>query len=252
MIDSHAHIYLDDFLNDLDEMIFRAKEVGVSKILLPNIDIHTIAPMLDVESRYPDICIPMIGLHPCSVKEDYEDQLQIMQEWLTKRKFLAIGEIGTDLYWDKTFWRQQQKAFRFQCDLALEHGLPVAIHCRESIDETIELLLGYQGQGLQGVFHCFTGTIEQAKKINNLGFYLGIGGVSTFKNGGMDRVIPFLDKTKIILETDAPYLAPVPHRGKRNEPAYVSIVAEKVAEYLELTKKDVIELTINNTHDLFF
>ena len=252
MIDSHAHIYLDDFKDDLDQMIKRAKDAGVTKVLMPNIDKDSIDDMLQVEQDYPEICSAMIGLHPCSVKEDYKEQLALVETWLIKRKFLAVGEIGTDLYWDKSFWPQQQESFHFQCELALQHNLPIVIHCRESIDETIDMVAAYEDRGLRGVFHCFTGSVKQAEQITGLGFYLGIGGVSTFKNGGMDQVIPYLDKSKIILETDSPYLTPVPHRGKRNEPAYVSLVADKVGEYLQLARKEVIKLTVDNTHQLFF
>ena len=252
MIDSHAHIYLDDFKDDLDQMIKRAKDAGVTKVLMPNIDKDSIDDMLQVEQDYPEICSAMIGLHPCSVKEDYKEQLALVETWLNKRKFLAVGEIGTDLYWDKSFWPQQQESFHFQCELALQHNLPIVIHCRESIDETIDMVAAYEDRGLRGVFHCFTGSVMQAEQITGLGFYLGIGGVSTFKNGGMDQVIPYLDKSKIILETDSPYLTPVPHRGKRNEPAYVSLVADKVGEYLQLARKEVIKLTVDNTHQLFF
>lgn len=252
MIDTHAHIYLEHFNEDLDEVITRAKESGIDKILLPNIDSTTIDQMLELEANYPDICYPMIGLHPCSVKSDFEKELQIVEEWLNKRKFLAIGEMGTDLYWDKTFWNQQQEAFRFQCELALNYDLPIVIHCRETIDETIDLVQEYEGKGLKGVFHCFTGNADQGKRITNLDFYLGLGGVSTFKNGGMDQVIPHMDRSKIILETDSPYLTPTPHRGKRNEPSYVALVADKVAEYLNLSKEALDELTTANANELFF
>lgn len=251
MIDSHAHIYLEDFKDDLDEVISRAREAGVSKILLPNVDVNSIESMLKVEQTYPDMCIAMIGLHPCYVKEDFRDQLKVVETWLDKRNFLAIGEIGTDLYWDKTYWEQQQKAFHFQCNLAMDYNLPIVIHCRESIDETIEMVSGYESRGIRGVFHCFTGSIEQGQKITEMGFYLGLGGVSTFKNSGMDKVIPHLDKTKIILETDSPYLTPTPYRGKRNEPGYVSLVADKVSELLNLSKEVLIDLTVNNTYSLF-
>lgn len=252
MIDSHAHIYLEDFEDDLEEVIQRAKEEGVEKILMPNIDSESVEAMLKVELKYPEICIPMMGLHPCSVSENYKDQLKLVEDWFKKRQFLAVGEIGTDLYWDKTFWPQQQEAFHFQCNLALEYNLPIVIHCRDSINETIRMVNEYHEKGLCGVFHCFNGSVEQAKEITEMGFYLGLGGVSTFKNGGMDQVIPFLDKTKIILETDSPYLTPAPYRGKRNEPAYVSLVAKKVSEYLNISIEAVIKLTVGNTKKLFF
>lgn len=252
MIDTHAHIYLEHFDEDRDEVIERALASGIEKILLPNIDSSSIDSMLELEEKYPDICYPMMGLHPCSVKEDFEKELELVQEWLNKRKFLAIGEMGTDLYWDKTFWEEQKTAFRYQCDLALKHDLPIVIHCRETIDETIDLVAEYEGKGLRGVFHCFTGNVEQGKKITEIGFYLGLGGVSTFKNGGMDQVIPRLDRSKIILETDSPYLTPAPHRGKRNEPSYTALVANKVADYLDLSKEAFDELTTANANALFF
>ena len=252
MIDTHAHIYLEHFQNDLDDVIDRALKAGVKKILLPNIDRTSIDSMLKLEEQYPEVCYPMMGLHPCSVNEDFEKELQLVEDWFEKRSFLAVGEMGTDLYWDKTFWEQQKKAFHFQCELALTHDLPIVIHCRESIDETIDLVKKYQGRGLKGVFHCFTGTSDQGKLITDMGFFLGLGGVSTFKNGGMDHVIPHLDPSKIILETDSPYLTPTPHRGKRNEPAYVSLVADKVSDYLNITKEELDALTTANANELFF
>ncbi|WP_420578018.1 TatD family hydrolase [Ekhidna sp.] len=252
MIDTHAHIYLEHFEEDINEVINRALGAGIEKILLPNIDSSSIESMLKLEENYPDVCYPMMGLHPCSVKEDFEKELQLVEDWFSKRSFLAVGEMGTDLYWDKSYWEQQKEAFHFQCKLALKYDLPIAIHCRETIDETIDLVSQYQGKGLKGVFHCFTGTVNQGKQITDQGFYLGLGGVSTFKNGGMDQVIPHLDRSKIILETDSPYLTPTPYRGKRNEPAYVSLVADKVAEYLKMTKEELGELTTANANDLFF
>lgn len=251
-IDTHAHIYVEEFTQDIDEVIKRAIDSGVEKILLPNIDVDTIESMLELEAKYPAYCFPMMGLHPCSVKEDFKEQLDQVESWLSKRKFLAVGEIGTDLYWDKTFWPQQQEAFRIQCELALKNSIPVAIHCRDSIDETIALVEDFSKQGLKGVFHCFTGSAEQGKKITDLGFYLGLGGVSTFKNGGLDQVIPHLDLDKILLETDSPYLAPTPDRGKRNEPAKVSIIASKIGDYLNISPEEVGFLTTKNANALFF
>ncbi|MEP0987333.1 TatD family hydrolase [Ekhidna sp.] len=252
MIDTHAHIYLEHFQEDIDQVVERAQERGIDKILMPNIDQTSIDQMLYLEEKYPNICYPMMGLHPCSVKEDFERELKLVEDWFEKRKFIAVGEMGTDLYWDKTFWEQQQEAFHFQCQLALRYDIPVVIHCRETIDETIELVEQYKEDGLKGVFHCFTGSEQQGKQITDLGFYLGLGGVSTFKNGGMDKVIPQLDRTRIILETDSPYLTPAPHRGKRNEPAYVSIIAGKVSEYLGISKEALDELTTANANALFF
>ncbi len=250
LIDTHAHIYLDDFKDDIDEVIQRAIDQGVEKILLPNIDNTSIDDMLELEVKYPDVCYPMMGLHPCSVKKGFEKQLYLVEDWLNKRSFVAVGEMGTDLYWDQTFWEEQKEAFRVQCSLAIKHKLPIVIHCRESIDQTIELV--EENGDLDGVFHCFTGSQEQGKKISDLGFYMGIGGVATFKNGGLDSVIPELDKSKLILETDSPYLTPVPDRGKRNEPSKVRVIAEKVSQYLELSFEEVAELTTKNANELFF
>lgn len=252
MIDTHTHIYLEEFEADVEAVIERALESGITKILLPNIDASSIDAMLRLEEMYPEVCYPMMGLHPCSVKDDFEKQLKLVEEWFAKRSFIAVGEMGTDLYWDKSFWEEQKVAFQFQCELALKHDIPVVIHCRETIDETIELVKPYALRGLNGVFHCFTGTIEQGMKMTAMGFYLGLGGVSTYKNAGLDQVIPELDRTKIILETDAPYLSPVPFRGKRNEPAYVHHVAEKIAGYLNITIEEVDQLTTRNANELFF
>lgn len=252
MIDSHAHIYLEHFTEDIDDVVNRAIDNGVEKILLPNIDETSIEDMLRLEEKFPNVCYAMMGLHPCSVKDDFEKQLRLVEQWLGKRKFIAIGEMGTDLYWDKTFWEQQKEAFNFQCDLAIKYDLPIVIHCRETIDETVELVSKYKEKGLKGVFHCFTGSLEQANQIIDLGFYLGLGGVSTFKNGGLDQLIPHLDTSRILLETDSPYLTPTPHRGKRNEPAYTRLVAEKVAEYLSMGFDEVNNLTVENTNTLFF
>lgn len=252
MIDSHAHIYLEHFKEDLDEVVMRAIDSGVEKILLPNIDADSIDDMLELEDRYPEVCYSMMGLHPCSVKEDFEQQLLLVEEWLGKRPFIAVGEMGTDLYWDKSFWEQQKEAFHFQCRLALKHQLPIVIHCRDSINETIEMVEEYEGQNLKGVFHCFTGSLEQADRIIRAGFHLGLGGVSTFKNGGMHDVIPHLNKEKVLLETDSPYLTPTPNRGKRNEPSYTKLVALRVAELWEMELAEVDAITAKNTNQLFF
>lgn len=250
-IDSHAHIYLDKFKKDIDEVLQRSFDKGVNKIFMPNIDHTSIDDMLELENKYPDNCIPMMGLHPCSVNKNFEKELYLVEEWLNKRDFAAVGEIGTDLYWDKSFWEQQKEAFTIQVKWAKEKNLPVVIHCRDSIDETIALVEELQDDSLRGVFHCFTGSVDQAKRIEALGFYLGLGGVSTFKNGGMDKVIPELSIEKIVLETDSPYLAPAPHRGKRNEPSYIPDIAKKIATYLEKGLDEVAEITTQNSLNLF-
>ncbi len=251
MIDTHAHIYASEFDNDRDEMVKRALEQGIDKILLPNIDLESIEPMLKTEAAYPEICRSMMGLHPCYVDGNVEQTLAIIRGWFEKHNFIAVGEIGIDLYWDKTFRAEQEMAFVTQLNWAKEMNLPVVIHTRDSIEETLTLLSQEQDGSLRGVFHCFGGSVEEAQAINELGFHLGLGGVSTFKNGGMDKVIPHLDMNWVILETDCPYLAPVPHRGKRNEPAYTSLVAVRVAELLEVPIEEVDRITTNNAEKLF-
>jgi TatD DNase family protein len=218
---------------------------------MPNIDHTSIDRMLELEEQSKGSCFSMMGLHPCSVKKDFEKELYIVEDWLAKRKFKAIGEMGTDLYWDKTFWNEQLEAFRIQVDWAKKYSLPIVIHCRESLDQTIELVEQHSDGKLTGVFHCFTGTIEQAERIIKAGFYLGIGGVSTFKKGGMDVVIPDVDINHIVLETDSPYLAPVPHRGKRNEPAYIPLVAARIAELKKVSLEEVQKITTQNAAKLF-
>lgn len=250
-IDTHAHIYLDKFSEDRNEMLGRAKDQRVEKIYMPNIDHTSIDDMLELESRSQGQCIAMMGLHPCYVKRDFERELYLIEDWLSKRKFAAIGEIGTDLYWDKTLWEQQKEAFTIQLTWAKQYKLPVVIHCRESIEETIQLVEAVRDENLKGIFHCFTGNIEQARKITAMGFYLGIGGVSTFKNGGLDHVIPNVSLEHIVLETDSPYLAPIPHRGKRNEPAYTPIVARRVAELQKNSTEVVQEATTKNALAVF-
>ncbi len=251
MIDTHAHIYATEFDNDRDEVVKRALEQGISHILLPNIDLESIEPMLNTEAAYPEICRSMMGLHPCYVDANVDETLKTIHSWFDKHKFIAVGEIGIDLYWDKTYKAEQEKAFITQLNWAKELNLPVVIHTRDSIEETLTLLKTEQDGSLSGVFHCFGGSVDEAKAINDLGFHLGLGGVSTFKNGGMDKVIPHLDLSKVILETDCPYLAPVPHRGKRNEPAFVSLVANRVADLRETEVNKIIEITSKNAINLF-
>ncbi len=249
LIETHAHIYLKEFANDLPEIIDRAKQQGVERIYMPNVDHTTIDDMLSVADKYPNYCIPMMGLHPCSVKKNFEKDLYQVEEWLKKGSFAAVGEIGTDLYWDKTFWPQQQEAFKIQAELAKEHELPLVIHCRETIDKTIELVK--ETNNCKGVFHCFTGTVEQATKIINQGFKIGLGGVATFKNGGLVPVMEEVELKNIVLETDSPYLAPAPHRGKRNEPSYIKLVAQKIANVKSVSIEEVAEETSKNALKLF-
>ncbi|WP_038890194.1 TatD family hydrolase [Vibrio campbellii] len=251
MIDTHAHIYASEFDNDRDEVVKRALEQGIDKILLPNIDLESIEPMLKTEAAYPEICRSMMGLHPCYVDGNVEQTLAIIRGWFEKHNFIAVGEIGIDLYWDKTFRAEQEMAFVTQLNWAKEMNLPVVIHTRDSIEETLTLLSQEQDGSLRGVFHCFGGSVEEAQAINELGFHLGLGGVSTFKNGGMDKVIPHLDMNWVVLETDCPYLAPVPHRGKRNEPAYTSLVAARVAELRGESVEAIDAITTKNAEALF-
>lgn len=251
LIDTHAHIYLEEFKEDINEVIDRSKEGGVEKIYLPNIDHASIDDMMELEHKFPDYCEVMMGLHPCSVKKDFEKELYLVEDWLNKRKFIGVGEIGTDLYWDKTYWKEQQEAFRIQLDFAKKYKIPAIIHCRDSIDETIEIVEERKTEELTGIFHCFTGTVKQAQQIVDLGFYIGVGGVSTFKNGGMDKKLPDMDINKIVLETDSPYLAPVPYRGKRNEPSYVKLVAQRVADIMKLDIAEVANKTTINALKIF-
>lgn len=251
LIDTHAHIYSTKFDSDRDQVIDEIREAGVERIYMPNVDVDTIERMLECESRYGDLCVPMMGLHPCDVKEDFEKQLYVMEDWLNKRSFAAVGEIGTDLYWDKTSFKIQKEALNIQIGWAKEKSLPIVLHCRESIDETIEIIEKAQDGTLSGIFHCFTGSLEQAKKIINLGFLLGIGGVSTYKNGGLDAVIPFVGLENLVLETDAPYLAPVPFRGKRNTPAYLPVIAQRVGDLLQTSVEEVAIVTKGNALNLF-
>lgn len=249
--DTHAHIYLDEFRQDREDMLARAAEVAVQKIFMPNIDHTSIDAMLEVESKNQGRCFAMMGLHPCSVKKDFEKELYGVEQWLGNRKFSALGEMGTDLYWDKTFWDQQKEAFVIQVALAKKYKVPLVIHCRESIDETISLLTPLVTKDLSGIFHCFSGNASQANEIIELGFYLGIGGVATFKNGGLDKVLPDVPLDRIVLETDSPYLAPVPHRGKRNESSYIPIIANKVAEIMRVTAKELQKSTSANALKIF-
>lgn len=251
MIDTHAHIYATEFDTDRDQVVKRALAQGIDKILLPNIDLDSIGPMLRTEAQYPDVCRSMMGLHPCYVDGNVKQSLEVIYSWFEKHNFIAVGEIGIDLYWDKTYKAEQEMAFITQLNWAKEMKLPVVIHTRDSIEETLALLRNEQDGSLSGVFHCFGGSVEEAKAINDLGFHLGLGGVSTFKNGGMDKVIPHLDMDYVILETDCPYLAPVPHRGKRNEPAYTALVAQRVADLREMSIEQVDNLTTHNAKTLF-
>ncbi|MFY0651911.1 MAG: TatD family hydrolase [Cyclobacteriaceae bacterium] len=250
-VDTHAHIYNKRFHDDIEDVIKRAKDAGVERIFLPNIDSESIDGMLELEQKFPEVCVPAMGLHPCHVNENLQKELYLVEEWLDKRDFVAVGEIGTDLYWDKTNFDQQADAFNTQSELAIKHNIPVIIHCRDSIDQTIDLVEKIANSKLRGIFHCFTGTEEQANQVIGLGFKIGIGGVATFKNGGIDDLIRTIDLEHIVLETDSPYLAPVPYRGKRNEPSYVIEVARKVAELKLMNITEVGRITTQNAYNVY-
>ncbi len=251
LIDTHAHLYLEQFEEDRVEVMQKALQNGVERIYLPNIDSSSIDSMLEMEKKFPGKCFAMIGLHPCSVKENYEEELEIVKKWLDKRKFVAIGEIGIDLYWDKSFFEQQKDAFLRQIEWAKSLGIPIVIHSRDATDVIIELLNPVADERLRGIFHCFTGTVEQANAITEMGFLLGIGGVLTFKNAGLDKTIQEVDLKHLVLETDSPYLAPVPFRGKRNESSYVLNVAKKLAEIKKVELKKIARITTENALNLF-
>jgi TatD DNase family protein len=250
-IDTHAHIYLPQFEKDQSQMIARAVDVGVHKILMPNIDLDSVELMHQTEHRYPSICFSMMGLHPCSVGPNFEESLIRLKENLDTRDYIAIGEIGMDLYWDKSHVEEQVAAFKIQVGWAQNKSIPVVIHSRESTLQLIEILEELAISGLTGVFHCFSGTVTEAQRIIDLGLYLGIGGVVTFKNGGLDKVLPNLDLSNIILETDAPYLAPQPYRGKRNESAHLIHIANKVSALYDIPLSEVARITSANAITLF-
>lgn len=249
--DTHSHIYADDFRDDQADMLLRAEKEGVKKILMPAIDSTTHEQMLALEKLNPAQCFAMMGLHPCSVRENFKDELAIVEKYLSERSFKAVGEIGLDFYWDKTFTKEQYEAFRQQTEWALTFDIPIVIHSRDSIDECIEVVRQMQNGKLKGVFHCFGGSFEQANQITDLGFYLGIGGVLTYKKSGLDKVLEQVDMKHIVLETDAPYLTPVPFRGKRNEPAYIKYITEKLAEVKNIPVEEVTTITTANAEALF-
>ncbi len=252
MIDTHSHLYSEEFDIDSVEAIHRAKEIGVTKIILPNIDSDSLPHMLKLEAEYPGYCFAAIGLHPTSVKSDFRTELDLVESELKRREYIAIGEIGIDLYWDKSFLQEQLAAFRQQLDWAIEYKLPVIIHVRDSMQETIEVMESYRYKGLKGVFHSFTGSKKDADWIIDFGgFYLGINGIITFKNSGLDKIIRQLSIENLLLETDSPYLTPVPYRGKRNESAYIDFVCQKLSDIFEVEKSEIIQKTTKNSLNLF-
>ena len=252
MIDTHSHIYSEEFDNDRDEVIQRAKDAGVKKIILPNVDSESLPRMLSLEKSYPDYCFAAIGLHPTSVKENYKSELDIIKNELSRRKYIAIGEIGVDLYWDKSFYNEQLIAFTQQLQWAIDYHLPVIIHVRDSFRETMSALEPFRGKGLRGVFHSFTGDVAQAEEIIDFGgFLLGINGIVTFKNSGLAETLKQIKPTHLLTETDAPYLTPTPFRGKRNESAYTSLICDKLSEVYNMKKEEIIEITSYNSFNLF-
>jgi len=251
LIDTHSHIYSEDFNHDIDDVMQRAYDNDVKKIILPNIDSGSIKRLLDLSNSYPHLCFPLMGLHPTSVSADYEEELQAVEYWLDKRRFYGIGEIGIDLYWEQKYVEEQKIAFRHQVKLAKSRNLPIVIHLRNSFEEVYSIVKEEQDGNLKGIFHCFSGSVDEAQKVVDLGFLLGIGGVVTFKNSNLDEVLKDVDIKNIVLETDAPYLAPVPKRGRRNESAYLAFVAKKVAEVYGISVEQVAEITSSNARQLF-
>jgi TatD DNase family protein len=252
LTDTHAHLYVDEFADDISAIMQASFDAGVERIFLPNIDVESIDSLKKLSEKYPKNCFPMMGLHPCSVKENYIENLIQIEKELFANKYIAVGEIGIDLYWDKSFLAQQQQAFITQVNWAKELQLPIVIHNRNSFDACFELMDKLNDDKLKGIFHCFNGTLEQAQKIIDYGgFKLGIGGVLTFKNSGLDEVISSIDLKHLVLETDSPYLAPVPHRGKRNQSAYIRLVAEKLSNIFALPLEEIAAQTTQNSKDVF-
>ncbi len=251
MIDTHCHLYSEEFIADLNEVIDRAKKTGIEKVYLPAIDSSTHEAMIALADQHEAYCIPMMGLHPCYVESNYEDELKLVEDWLGKRKFAAIGEIGLDYYHSVEYKSQQIDAFSRQINMAIAHNLPIVIHTRSSMDDCIRIVEEVGKGEITGIFHCFGGDERQAKKIIELGFMLGIGGVLTYKNAGLARVLESVPIESIVLETDAPYLTPVPFRGKRNEASYVQYVAEKISEIKKITLEEVDNLTTANAKKIF-
>lgn len=251
LTDTHTHLYSSQFQEDRNEMMQRAIDAGVTRLFVPSIDSSYTQRMYDLESQFPENVFLMMGLHPTYVKENYLEELAFVETELGRRKFFAVGEIGMDLYWDKSFLKEQQHAFQHQIQLAKKHQLGINIHCRDAFDETFEVLESEKSTDLYGIFHCFTGDFEQAQRAVSLGMKLGIGGVATFKNGKIDQFLHEIDLQHIVLETDAPYLAPAPHRGKRNESSYTLLVAQKLAEIYKVSVEEIAQITTENSKAVF-
>ena len=251
LTDTHTHLYSEEFSADRDAMMQRAFDAGVTRLFVPSIDSEYTQQMYDLQAQYPDNVFLMMGLHPTYVKENYIEELAHVEAQLAKHKFYAVGEIGVDLYWDKTCLAEQQHAFKHQIQLAKKYRLPINIHCRDAFNETFEVLEDEKGADLFGIFHCFTGDFEQAQKALSYNMKLGIGGVATFKNGKIDQFLNQIPLEHIVLETDAPYLSPVPHRGKRNESAYIPLVAQKLSEIYSLPIEQIAAITTQNSKDIY-
>lgn len=249
--DTHTHLYSEEFSEDSNLMLQRAFDNGVTRLFVPSIDSSYTQKMYALEKKYPENIFLMMGLHPCYVKENYLEEMAHVEAELTKRKFAAIGEIGIDLFWDKSFLQQQQDVFVKQIQLAKHYKLPINIHCREAFNEVLEILEQEKSEALWGIFHCFTGDFNQAKQAISCGMKLGIGGVATFKNGKIDQFLKDINISHIVLETDAPYLAPAPHRGKRNESSYIKLIAEKIAQIYNLPLTEIANITTNNSKNVF-
>jgi len=251
LTDTHTHLYSEAFEEDRDEVIRRALDLGIKRFFIPAIDSAYTQSMLDLEATYPKNVFLMMGLHPTHVKENYEVELIHVEEMLAQRKFFAVGEIGIDLYWDKSLLKEQQAAFKYQIGLAKQYGLPIVIHCRDAFDQVFEVLKSEKSEDLYGIFHCFTGNLEQAQQAISYNMKLGIGGVVTFKNGKIDQFLNQIDLNHIVLETDSPYLAPSPYRGKRNESAYLINVQEKLADIYQMSLEEVARITTENSKEVF-
>lgn len=250
-IDSHAHLYLEEFAEDLEAVMERVRQAGVERIYLPHIDSETTAALLALEARFCGEAFAMMGLHPCSVQSAFEQELQQVEQWLKRRRFAAVGEIGLDYHWDVRFKAQQIEAFCRQIDWALAYELPIVIHSRDSTRDCLDIVRRKQNGQLRGVFHCFSGTAQEAAEMAELGFYLGIGGVVTFKNSRLPEVLADVPLQRILLETDAPYLAPIPYRGKRNESAYIPWIADKIAAVKQVSVEELAAVTTANARELF-
>jgi len=251
LTDTHCHLYGEEFIDDINLVIERADNEGVKKFYLPAIDSASTAVMIALEKKYPDKCMAMMGLHPCYVKENYLEELALVKKWLNNKNFAAVGEIGLDFYWDNTFAKQQYEAFNQQIEWSITHNYPIVIHTRNAMQETINIVKEFVPKGVRGIFHCFSGSYESAKEIINAGFYLGIGGVLTYKNSGLAEVLQKIDLSHLVLETDAPYLTPVPFRGKRNESSYLKYIAAKLAEVKQVSIEEVARVTTINAENIF-